>query len=45
MGKYWNNGPKGPIKFTSTYNVVAKPNQVVNATEDGGFEYTGGLKV
>lgn len=36
----------GGKKFTSTYSVVATPNQVVNATADGeGFYFTGGLKV
>lgn len=36
---------KGPIPFTSTYKVIATPDQVVNATEDGDFVYTGGLPV
>lgn len=44
-GGNWGNGKDGPIKFTSKYSVVAKPNQVVNTTESGDFEYTGGLKV
>lgn len=46
----WHNGGKparpghkdrGPIPFTSTYNVIATPKQVVD-TEN---VYTGGLKV
>ena len=44
-GKHWGKGRKDTIPFTSTYSVVATPNQVVNSTEDGVFEYTGGLKV
>ena len=32
---------KSPIPFTSTYNVVATPDQVVNTDN----EFTGGLKV
>ena len=43
-GNHWGKGKKGPIPYTSTYNVVATPGQVVNATEDGDFVYTGGLK-
>jgi len=31
--------------FTSTYSVIATPDQVVNATEDGSIVYTGGLPV
>ena len=35
---------KDKKEFTSTYSVVATPDQVVNATADGeGFYYTGGL--
>jgi hypothetical protein len=43
-GKHWGKG-KSPIPFTSTYSVVATPYQVVNATDDGSFVYTGGLLV
>lgn len=37
-GKGW-----GGKKFTSTYDVVATPGQVIDVTDDGDFFRTGGL--
>ena len=41
-GKHWSKNKHDVVPFTSKYSIIATPDQVVNATQDGEFVFTGG---